>query len=168
MRQEVEIESDNYRGIFVAHRFWGEARRGNCDSSHNVNIWWYEGTGKIIKRKIEEAITFSFRTFRLDEYERWTLREAIVGFPAQENVAKSSVKWSIYRGLPDEITLLQGVYPKIVDFSLERLFRIVLASKEDIPTCYIAQIDEHELIERGWMVGKEGEIRLPDFLGLDS
>lgn len=146
------IESENY----ICHVL-ADSHRGItscCSECGDRDVWWYSGTGRIIKKDTEESVTFNFQTFTLDEYERWTLREAIVGFPALENVAKSSVKWSISRGLPYKITLLQGIYPKIVDFSLERHFRLVLASEEDIPTCYIAKIDEHELIERGWMVGK--------------
>lgn len=155
------IESERYICHVIADYHRGVT--SCCSECGDRDVSWYRGTGRIIKKDTEESVTFNFRTFTLEKYERWTLREAIIGFPAQEKVAKSSIKWSTYRGLPDKITLLQGVYPKIVDYSLRRLFRLALASEDDIPTCYIAEIDERELIERGWMVGKGGVIKLPDF-----
>ncbi len=147
---KVEVESERYICHVIADYHQGVS--SCCSECGDRDVSWYGGTGRIIRKNTEESVTFNFQTEHLYEHGRWTLREAIIGFPDQDRVAQ-------YR-----ITLLQGAYPKILDYSLERLFEQALASEDDIPTCYITKINEHELIKRGWMVGKGGEIKM----GLDS
>lgn len=152
MDETLIIEGERFLGKFKAIKqtseFWG----GSEYTTHTYTGFWYEGTGLIKDRETAKTYFFALRTprFREGHENDYTLEESIVHF---------NQRGPVYAG-DFEPKVVNGMYKNIVDLSLGNMISQAETSEEDIPTITPKRLKLDDLVERGYCVGRDGQIQL--------
>ncbi len=109
----------------------------------------YAGTGIIEDTKTGEKYFFEICTdiYRTAGYNKRTMQDCVVNYGQKRRYNQTKV-------------VGESGYRKIVDLSLEKLIAKVREQNEDIPTIGTVLLDTDELIQKGLLVGADGQILL--------
>jgi hypothetical protein len=155
MGETVTIEGERFLGYFKASMRNGTGEGGSGYTAHTYDTYWYEGTGIILDKETREKYFFALDTKRFQEAfspeKNYTLEESIVYF---------NQKGPFY-AVDIQPKLVNGMYKKIIDLSLENLVAQVKVTLDDIPTAHPVLLKPENLVLQGLCAGKNGQMYLP-------
>jgi hypothetical protein len=140
MGETYNIAGARYVGTFRAERRTGTIR--GKEYSGDTPGYWYKGPGIIEDRETKEKYFFLLNTDPVREKD-YTLEQSVVNFGQREQ----------------EVVVLDGNYPKIIDLSLGHIVSQIRDSEEKIPTVKPTKLELASLIEQG------EQLHLPTAIG---
>ncbi len=144
--EELILEGNKYKGRFLAAEGKNRRWRGSHYSEHLVDTKYWEGKGIITDKETNEERSFLFKTEEKD-YSCDGLEDEIMDLK----------RWPSY-DIPKIIRK-----EKIVDLILQSMYEDTKNRKDEeiIPTVYPPTLKMEELVEKGLVAEKSGQIRLP-------
>jgi hypothetical protein len=148
--QTLTLDGEKFLGKFKAERktqkFWVDLHY----SGYEVKEYWYEGTGQIEHKPLQETQSFNLLTPRFRDFfplPNYDLEQSIINFDQNNPL------------LP-KTQIVEPMYRKIIDLVLGNMFVQTIFSQEDIPIITLKKLDSKKLIEKGYCVGEDRQIHL--------
>ena len=153
MNERLMLEGERYLGHFKATRNSRDVWRGTHGGEYEKTSSWYKGAGLVIDKTNNNKYFFVFQTPSFED-PCPTLQESLVDYGQHDR------RFRELRGLPLS-QVVDGMYPKIIDLSLESLALLVERLHDPLPEVRIPLLSEQELIEKGLLVSKKEQLHLP-------
>lgn len=140
MDLSVTIEGERFHGVFKAEEYSQPVLVGSEATEHEVTGVWYKGAGLIREKGTRRQAFFVLKTFLQKDDPRYSLSESVVYY---------NQKGPFY--FPDrESEVVEGMFPKIADLSLEDMFTRAVNATDELPVISPQKLSLDYLVKRGY------------------